>query len=216
MSAARWPALGNLGALLSWCGVVALLAGFWMPVRSAQRTADAEQLAEQLNEHLLQASLGCPNALEPDDLPAVLARFWGLAARDRLPVDDLEVLVPPADLLLLLGNRDYLFHLAAVPPDPQAVVSPDSCPTYAAVAWPRHADSLGHTVFFSPSDALPARTRNLVGRHFGMGNHRPMPGQQHRRLRSASSGQRSYRSSNDERWIEGAPPDQRSGVKSTR
>jgi hypothetical protein len=206
MQVARWSMLRNPGGLLAWCGTLALVASVLVPFLVARRAAQIEQTAARLAARLLQAALDCPDPLTAADLPMVTARFHCLAQRDDLPSTELEALPPPRDLLLLLGNRDYLFHLAVAPPEAQAIVSPDSAPAYEVVAWPRHAGSRGRSVFCEPSDGLPAYTRNLVGRHLGAGVNRPVPGQQQRLTRSASSGPRSYRSAIDERWLESAEP----------
>lgn len=211
MQVSRWMALRNPGALLAWLGVCGLVGSTLVPFAVGRRTARIEQQAAEIASRLRCAAQGVPDGLGPDDVPTVLARFYCLLARDGLPTTDLAALPAPEGLLLLLQNRDYLFHLAAAPMDPQAIASPGSVAALEVLAWPRDERSRGHTVFFEPSDALPAYTRNLVGRHVGDGPHRPLPGQQQQRGRSGHQGLRGYRSLNNERWIETAGPGARQG-----
>jgi hypothetical protein len=72
---------------------------------------------------------------------------------------------------------------------------------YECLAWPLSEVGPGHGVFFHPDDAPRAYTRNLTAGYWGLGTHRPLPGQCHRLVGEVSSGRGYYRSAGDERWI---------------
>lgn len=181
-------------------GVALLATSIWVPFLTAERTARTEQRADQIAAALLQAVNEQVFPLDDETLPIVLARCYCLAASDGQFVGDLEPIdEAPADVLLCLQNKHYLFHLAVSPPDQAAVPGRGTVPSYEVMAWPRERIGPAHSAFFYPDNALRAYSRNLAASHYGM-RRRPAPGTNHRRAETLLVG-RSYRSADDERWI---------------
>lgn len=194
--------LGNPATWYTIVGVIMLGVSIWVPFLTAERTARVEQRAEQIAARLIEAVQSLPYGLDDTALEVALARFYALAARDGVFINDLEVLEPalPATLLTL-QNKHYAFHLAISPPDPAAIVGSDAQPDYEVVAWPLSSVGPGHCVFFCPDNAARAYTRNLSAGYAGLGAHRPSPGRCHRRPAQGLQSMTSYRAIDDERWI---------------
>ena len=173
-----------------------------MPFLTAERTARIEARADQISGLLLEATRGQLGAILPGDLPNVQARFHALAARDDVPIGDLEVLEPAlSGTLLTLQNKHYLFYLAASVPDADAVVSRDAVPAFEVMAWPIRSIGPGHSAFFQSDSAPRAYTRNLTVSYVGTAAARPFASNAHRRASSMFEISHSYRDQRDERWI---------------
>lgn len=203
----NWRRRG-IGTPAGWytaIGVLMLAGSIWVPFLTAERTARVEERADSIAERLLGASNEWAGRLDADAIEVVLARFYCLALRDGVFLNDLEVVTPPLPgTLLTLRNKHYAFHLAASPPDPTAIVGRDSEPAYEALAWPLGVAGPGHSAFLYCDDAPPAYTRNLSAGYVGLGSRRPQPGRSHRRTTGVAT-EAFYRSFDDERWILSAP-----------
>lgn len=195
----RWQGLPGL--LTQGAAVLFLVGSVGLPVWSAQRTARLEARAGAVADALLEAAAGLPGMVTEADLPWVEARFQAILARDRTFAADLVAVVPTQPgTLLTYRSQHYAFHLAASPLPPTAMASAGSLPNLAVMAWPIHADGPVHSVFFHPTDALRAYTRNLTAGYAGF-DRPPRPGSGHRRSSGLTESTRSYRSEDDERWL---------------
>ena len=144
-------------------GLLLLVASLWLPFATARRAMRVEARANDVARALMEAVGDTVDALDANDVDTVLARFFGLAARDGIYVEDLERVDPAwPGTLLSLRNKHYLFQLAESPPDPKESPGAETVPAYEVMAWPRRALGPANSVFFHPDNAVPAYTRNLA------------------------------------------------------
>jgi hypothetical protein len=191
----------NPAAVLTALGLLLLAFTIWMPWLTASRTARVERRAESIGAALAATVAG--NLVDPAalDVDVVVARALKLAEASATYVADLERIEPtPPDVLLLLRNKHYWFHLAVSPPMPNEVVGRGTMPTLEVVAWPLSAAGPGHSCFFFPEDALRSYTRNLSRGYAGL-DKRPKPAAAHRRNNAGTGRPGGYRSTDNERWI---------------
>jgi len=182
-------------------GLLLLVASLWLPFATARRAMRVEARANDVARALMEAVGDTVDALDANDVDTVLARFFGLAARDGIYVEDLERVDPAwPGTLLSLRNKHYLFQLAESPPDPKESPGAETVPAYEVMAWPRRALGPANSVFFHPDNAVPAYTRNLAQGYAGAEDGRPRPGCAQRR-QALFEWTSSYRGDDDERWI---------------
>lgn len=197
----RRRGIGTPAGWYTLLGAVLLGISIWVPFGTAERTARVEHRADQITGLLLEASRPLVGAIDPAAAPLLMARFHALSLRDGVYVSDLERVEPPLPgTLLTLRNKHYAFHLAASPPEANALVGRDTEPAYEALAWPLSAVGPGHSAFLYCDDAPRAYTRNLSAGYVGLEGRRPRPGRSHRRS-SGVDNEHFYRSFDDERWI---------------
>ncbi|MCA8975933.1 MAG: hypothetical protein KDC98_14520, partial [Planctomycetes bacterium] len=201
MLEARCSGLRNPSTWYLGLGLGLLVLSLWVPYLTASRTTRHEARAHSIAQALLEAIPNHGDRLEPVDFEIVLARFFALASRDDVFVNDLEIVTPPLpNTVMTLRNKHYLFHLAESPPDPRESPSRDALPAYEVMAWPRRTIGPAHSVFFVPENAMPSYTRNLAQGYAGAGDDRPAPGCAQRR-QALYEWTTSYYGVDDERWI---------------
>lgn len=201
----RRRGIGTPAGWYTLIGVLMLAGSMWVPFLTAERTARVEERADALCGLLLAASLELSGGIDEHDVDLLLGRFYCLALRDQVHINDLEVVTPALPgTLLTLRNKHYAFHFAVSPPEANAIVGRDTEPAYEALAWPLTAVGPGHAAFLYCDDAPAAYTRNLSAGYVGLGERRPQPGRSHRRATGVESAH-FYRSFDDERWIVDQP-----------
>lgn len=182
-------------------GLGLLVVSAFVPLWTGQRAARVEDRAAAVAASLAEAVAEFGLPLDPTDRPVLLARFFALAARDGAFVADLEEVDSLPDTLLTLVGKHYVYHVAVSPPEVPSTRD-DVAPSYEVAAWPIDNLGPGHAVFFLPDDAPRAYTRNLAAGYAGLGDERVLPGRSHARQTGGRSRDRSYRSRDDERWLQ--------------
>ncbi len=196
----RWAGFLNPATWYLTIGVTLLAGSLWAPFATARRNSRVEQRADTIAALLLDSMLEWDFELTPEDAHIALAKFWRHAERQRIYTADLEVVEPALPgTLLTLQNKHYLFHLAPSPCARTEAPSDVAIPAYEVMAWPARQIGPAHSVFFHPSNALPAYTRNLKDKYAGLDKH-PRPGCAQRR-QALWEWTTSYYGQDDERWI---------------
>ncbi|MFM1872108.1 MAG: hypothetical protein RL398_1530 [Planctomycetota bacterium] len=182
-------------------GLGLLVVSAFVPLWTGQRAARVEDRAAAVAAALAEA-VG-EFALPPtaDDVPLLMGRFFAVAARDGAFVADLAMVAPLPETLLTLVGKHYVYHVAISPPEVPSTRA-DLVPGYEVAAWPIDTLGPGHAVFFLPDDAPRAYTRNLAAGYSGLGEARVVPGRSHARQSGGRGTAGSYRSRDDERWLE--------------
>lgn len=209
----------NVGNLLVVLGVGWLGFGFWLPYATADRVFRIESRAADVAAKLCTAAadrerLDWSNEAHRDDLLADVNAARGLD--DPTSSLFLRAATAPKHLrrhCFCFQGKHY-YYMVTHPPrrflesnkkiesprkdklPPEEPPPPIDLPV-EVYAWPRKLEGGGRTVFFFPSDASAAFTRNLENRDVGM-RRAPHPGDGRVAVELPHG---DYRGQDDQRWI---------------
>jgi hypothetical protein len=187
----------------SWyvfAGLALIVLTSLTPLLLATRTARVETRADHLAEFLLQASRDLSPPFDAAAGEHCLASWLALAAAGGVFVGDLEPFPEAASAdTLAFVNKHYLFRVRGSPPPATSAVGTEA-PSLEVLAWPQSMTSPAHCVYFYPSNAGRAYTRNLTAGYEGL-TKPPPPGCGHRRLGPSNESSLAYRGEDDERWV---------------